>query len=78
MCSMSKSGKISRLSSLLTPYVMRTPKTRFLCYYNKYPFIKLFIFHNKTPANIRISSEDWPILCKNSSTSMPLRYNKDL
>ena len=77
MCSMSKSGKISRLSPLLTPYVTRTPKTRFLCYSNKYPFIKLFIFHNRTPANIRISSEGWPILCKNSSTSMPLWHNKD-
>ena len=49
MWSMGKSGKISRLSSLLTPYVMRTPKARFLRYSNKYPFIKLSYFKIKLP-----------------------------
>ena len=49
MCSMSKSGKISRLSPLLTPYVMRTPKARFLCYSNKYPFTKLLYSTIKLP-----------------------------
>lgn len=45
--SMSKTGKISRLAPLVTLYVMCTPKVRFLFYFNKYLFIKLFIYDNK-------------------------------
>ena len=55
---------------MLTPYVMRTPKASFLCYSNKYLYTKLFIINNEVPANMRIFSDNWPILRKNSSASM--------
>ena len=35
----------------------------------------MFIYTNKVPANMQIYSDNWPILCKNSSTSMPELMN---
>lgn len=53
------------------PYVMRKPKTSFLYYFNKFMPLKLFIYNNKVLVNMQISSVNWSIPCKKSSTRMP-------
>ena len=56
---------------------MSKPKASFLCYFNKNLFPKLFITNNDVPVNMQISSDNWPILRRKSSVSVPLWYNKD-
>ena len=56
---------------------MRKPKASFLCYFNKNLFPKLFITNNDVPVNMQISSDNWPILRRKSSVSVPLWHNKD-
>lgn len=57
---------------------MRTPKANFLCYSNKFLSFKLSISNNKPSINVQISSDNWPIQCKNSSVSMTKIVEADL
>ena len=70
-------GRFHDLQPCYPLYVMRTPKTNFLCYSNKFISQKPLILNIKLPVNMRKSSDNRPILRKNSSVSVPLWHNKD-
>ena len=70
-------GRFHDLQPCYPLYVMRTPKTNFLCFSNKFISQIPLILNIKLPVNMRKSSDNRPILRKNSSVSVPLWHNKD-